>query len=128
MSVLDSPWHRLLDRSLLVLEITGRVSGRPFRLPVQYAPNGSAFVVFPARPETKQWWRNIAQHPDLGCLHRGTWMSCRAQVIFPGEDDYSAVRATYTGRWRKVDVPANAPLVCITPRDEHRLRAKVLKS
>jgi hypothetical protein len=58
-ALLRSPLHRLLDRSLLLLTYTGRVSGRRHTLPVMYAEAQRGLVAFAAEPERKRWWRNL---------------------------------------------------------------------
>jgi hypothetical protein len=57
--LLRSPLHRLLDRWLLLLTVSGRRTGRAYTLPVQYARRGDALYVLPGRAAQKTWWRNL---------------------------------------------------------------------
>ena len=52
-TLLRSPAHRLLSGSLLLLDDTGRRSGRRYVLPVAYA--GDDLVVVVGQPATKSW-------------------------------------------------------------------------
>ena len=45
-AVLASPWHRRHSHNTLVLEVTGRRSGRRYRLPVSYVEDAGALLVF----------------------------------------------------------------------------------
>ncbi|WP_214401451.1 nitroreductase/quinone reductase family protein [Pseudonocardia lacus] len=48
-----------LGRSLLLLTVTGRRTGRRYRLPVQYARDGDALWVLVGDHPAKTWWRNL---------------------------------------------------------------------
>ena len=59
--LLRSPLHRLLSRSLMVIEYEGRRSGRRFRLPVGYVRHEGSILVLVSRADTKTWWRNFRE-------------------------------------------------------------------
>ncbi|MGZ8179410.1 hypothetical protein ACXVUM_15890 [Williamsia sp. SKLECPSW1] len=50
----------LLGRSMVVLEYTGRKSGRTIRLPVNYTQKGETVTVTVAAPGQKSWWKNFS--------------------------------------------------------------------
>jgi hypothetical protein len=56
-AVLRSPFHRLLDRKMALLTISGRRSGRRFSFPVDYSRDGRVIHVI-SRTD-RQWWRNL---------------------------------------------------------------------
>lgn len=49
----------LLGRSMVVLEYTGRKSGRSIRLPVNYRQSGDTVTVLVMAPAQKSWWKNF---------------------------------------------------------------------
>lgn len=61
--LLRSPFHRLLSRSVAVLTVTGRRSGRPLSLPVNYLREGDRVTVVAGRAPEKTWWRNLGAEP-----------------------------------------------------------------
>lgn len=69
--VLSSPVSGLLDGSLLLLTLRGRRTGREITLPVQYAVGPDAIWVWPGRPETKTWWRNLVDEAPVRIRLRG---------------------------------------------------------
>ncbi|SEE94343.1 nitroreductase/quinone reductase family protein [Ruania alba] len=77
--------HRVLSGRYLILEFTGRRSGRRFRTPVAYVRDGSAVLMSTDSP----WWRNVASNPGVGLRLRGREVSGTASVI----DDGHAARA-----------------------------------
>ncbi len=108
---LGSPLHRLLDGSLLALRVRGRVTGRSFELPVQYAVDADGLVVVPGRSETKTWWRNLIRPGPVEVLLDGSWSPGDGRVLRPGDAGYRAARRTYALRWPRVPLPESAPLV-----------------
>jgi hypothetical protein len=60
-----------LSRRLLLLNITGRQSGRTFALPVGYARRDSEIIVTVGAPERKHWWRNVDGPTPVVVLLRG---------------------------------------------------------
>ncbi len=61
VALLRSPVGGLAARGLLVLEYTGRASGRRFATPVGYQRDGDAFVVLLSKPRDKHWWKNFRE-------------------------------------------------------------------
>ena len=55
--LLRSPLHWLLSRSLLLLTVVGRRSGRTFVIPVRYMQQGATVRFVTER--SNQWWRNM---------------------------------------------------------------------
>lgn len=55
-SLLRSPLHGLLDRSTMLITVTGRTTGAAYTLPVNYVRDGDALVVLSRADRT--WWRN----------------------------------------------------------------------
>jgi deazaflavin-dependent oxidoreductase (nitroreductase family) len=83
--VLASPWHRLHSGDTLVLEVTGRESGRRYRLPVSYVEDEGALLVFVDEAESKRWWRNLRGGAPVRVRLQGRWRRGQAEVA--GEAD-----------------------------------------
>ncbi len=52
----------------LILEVTGRKSGAPQRVPLIYGKDGNGFVIIASKggaPEHPAWFLNIEAHPEL---------------------------------------------------------------
>jgi len=58
-ALLRSPAHRILSGRVLLLTYTGRRTGEPHTIPVQYVRDGAALVVTVGWPERKVWWRSL---------------------------------------------------------------------
>jgi deazaflavin-dependent oxidoreductase (nitroreductase family) len=71
-----SPAHRLLDRTTLVLHVTGRRTGRRYDLPVSFVKVGEEFFVV-----TQHRWRvNLRGGADLEITHAGRRRAAHAEV------------------------------------------------
>ena len=85
--VLESPLHAALDKTLLVLHITGRRTGRHYDIPVGYIDlDGRLFVV------TQHAWRaNLRGRADVEVTHRGRRLLMHAEL----DDDPRCVAAAF---------------------------------
>lgn len=55
--ILRSPLHGVMSRSTMLLNYTGRKSGRTYTTPVNYVRDGDGLLCVGAREHT--WWRNL---------------------------------------------------------------------
>ena len=115
LALLGSRLRGLLGGSLIALEVTGRHTGRRYRFPVAASPSGAGLVVLPGRPDRKQWWRNLGSEPTVRLLRDGRWQPARATVLAPADPAWAGARAAYAAAHPHVDVPADTPLVLVTP-------------
>lgn len=107
-----SPLGRPLDRTLVLLRLTGRVTGRTIELPVQYAPAPDAIVVFPGHPERKKWWRNLRSPAPVQVFVRGRWSLGRGIALNPGDPGFREAEAAYHARFpRARDLPGGFPVL-----------------
>jgi hypothetical protein len=123
LGLLSSPAHRALDRALIGLRVTGRVTGRSSELPVQYAEDDAGLVVLPGHHERKRWWRNLRGGADLVLLVGGSWRPGRGEVLTTENPEYAAAAATYRRRWPRASLPDGQPLVRISGRGEGGIAA-----
>lgn len=84
--ILRSPLHGLLSRSLLLMTVTGRRSGRLLTFPVQYVGRGDDLLV--VSKASRRWWRNLEGGAPVTVLLRGTTREGFAEVK-PGRNGAS---------------------------------------
>ncbi|WP_395692907.1 hypothetical protein [Nocardioides sp.] len=116
LALLESPRGETMGRSLVGLAVTGTVSGRTYRLPVQYARTGAGLVVLPGDPDHKTWWHNV--RPTLTpveVLRDGTWVPASARLLRPGDPGYAVALTAYLDRWPRTEITADQPLVLVRP-------------
>lgn len=71
-------------RPILLLTTTGRRSGRPRQVPMQYMPRGDSLVVVGSnggRPTDPAWVGNLLAHPQVEVQIRRRVQSCVARVV-----------------------------------------------
>lgn len=113
LRLLASPLRAVLGSGVIALEVTGARSGHRFRFPVMVAGSASALVVLPGHHERKNWWRNLGQRPQVRVLIDGQWRSGEARVCAPRDPAWDAALATYRGRWPRLSISEESPLVLI---------------
>lgn len=79
-----NPLTRRLPTQVL-LETTGRVSGRPRRTPIGGRVAGGAFWLVSDHGEASDYIRNIKTHNRVRVRIRGRWRAGTA-VLLPGDD------------------------------------------
>ena len=79
--VLRSPLHPMLDRMLLMLQVTGRRTGRRYWIPVGYQRDGDTITVLVSKAPRKQWWRNYRDPGPADVLLHGRTLHGRAHVL-----------------------------------------------
>ena len=122
--ILVSPLHALLSRNMLLLEFTGRRSGRQIALPVSYhEPTPGTLHCFTVRNGV--WWKNLRDGAPVRVRLRGAWLSADAQSItapqsviashlgeflraVPRDASHSGVRLNADGTPEVADVSAAA--------------------
>jgi hypothetical protein len=76
--LLQSPLHRLLSGQLMLLEYTGRVSGRSYAIPIGYfAWDGGSVLSF----SSSRWWKNLRDGRPVSLLVRGVRHTAVPSVI-----------------------------------------------
>jgi len=89
--LLRSPMHGLLSRALMLLQVTGRRTGRRYWIPVGYQRAGDTITVLVSRAPRKLWWRNFRDPAPVVMLLRGQLLHGRAVMVKP---DSPAFRTT----------------------------------
>jgi deazaflavin-dependent oxidoreductase (nitroreductase family) len=92
--ILGSPLHRLLSRRLVLLEYTGRRTGRLYRIPVLAAePDGGGVVVLAVHPARKQWWRTFGTAGAATLVVRGEPRAVEGRLLTDPVERRAALRA-----------------------------------
>jgi deazaflavin-dependent oxidoreductase (nitroreductase family) len=112
---LRSPAHRLLSGSVLLLEYSGRRTGRRYGLPVMYASSGDGFVVMAGQPADKTWWRNFGRDPQpVAVTVDGKRTLCRARLLDASSDEHRQAVEAYQRRFPKMVLDPTAPVLLLT--------------
>ena len=83
-------WKRWLGSPILVLEVTGRTTGKTRATPLIHARRGDDFVVAAANSgsdRTPQWYRNLGADPRAVVVHGGRRIEVKARDADEGEYD-----------------------------------------
>lgn len=75
--VLRSPLHPVLSGRILVINVTGRKTGKVYRIPVGYVEHDGAILIGTAG----KWRLNLPAHPEVAVLLRGKQRQAIAQVV-----------------------------------------------
>jgi hypothetical protein len=76
--LLRSPLHRLLSSQMMLLDYTGRVSGRTYTIPIGYfAWDGGGVVAVSGT----RWWKNLRDGRPVSLLVRGVRHAAIPTVI-----------------------------------------------
>jgi hypothetical protein len=85
-TVLDSPAHRVLSGTLLVMAYRGLRSGRAFRIPLRYAEaDGRRFIALAVQPDRKLWWRSFVEPTTATLVVRGAPRTVRGRLLAGAE-------------------------------------------
>lgn len=124
-TILRSPVAFVLDRSVLLITVTGRRSGREYTLPVQYAETGDVLWIMPGDAARKTWWRNVLEPSPVVIRLRRERSEGTAEAISGGsepalvEEGLQAFLGRFPGTGKRLGVIGDDGSV-----DEERLRAK----
>lgn len=75
--ILRSPLHPMMSGRILVINVTGRKTGKLYRLPVGYVEHDGAILIGTAG----KWRRNLPAHPQVTVLLHGKQRQATAEVI-----------------------------------------------
>ena len=103
--LLQSPLHGFVSKSIMLVTVTGRKSGKTISTPTNYLRNGDSLWVISWRD--RRWWRNLRGGANVRVLLAGKSVEGRGQVI----EEEKAVAQNLFDYYRKV--PQNAKYVQI---------------
>jgi deazaflavin-dependent oxidoreductase (nitroreductase family) len=108
---------RLMGGSLTVITHSGRTSGRRHATPVEYVRDGSRVTILVARPERKQWWRNVRDSGAATLWLDGRERDGSAIVLAPPEST-AALAAYVAARPRAAAAASGALAVVVDLSDD----------
>ncbi len=89
--MLETPGlQRVVGRSTALITFTGRKSGRTIKTPVTYVRDANRVVISAHR--SRQWWRNLADHPSVELRLAGQRAIGTARIL-TGRDAFDAYSA-----------------------------------
>lgn len=88
-AILRSPLHSWISGSVMLVNYTGRKSGKSYTLPVNYLRDEDALITISFRKRT--WWRNLLDGSSLKLLLQGRTVSGQPQVLRTDEEVVSAL-------------------------------------
>jgi deazaflavin-dependent oxidoreductase (nitroreductase family) len=113
--IVRSPFRRFVDRSILLLTVTGTRSGRRYSFPVQYIEEGDDLWVMTGHASEKRWWKNLRSPAPVEIVLRGRTVPAIA-IAVTREADPETVDAgvrRYVERFpkmaEKVGLPTDDP-------------------
>jgi hypothetical protein len=109
--LLRSRLRRIVDGSVVALRVRGVVTGSLCELPVVYAVDSTGYVVYPGRPDTKRWWRNLRHPAPVMLLRGGCWQTALGVLLRPTAPGYEGALRAYQQRWPRVTIRPGDPLV-----------------
>jgi len=78
-AVLRSPLHSLISKNFMLLTYTGRKSGKPYSLPVNYYRMGDSLLVTSLRSRT--WWRSMRNGAPVELILQGKRISTSGEAL-----------------------------------------------
>ena len=85
--LLRSRLHGVVSKKIMLLEMTGRKSGRKYTFPISYVRDGEVLLCLADRA-TRTWWKNLRGGADVTLWLRGQQVTGVAQAI---DDDLEAI-------------------------------------
>ncbi len=102
--VLRTRFHWILSRNVVLLEITGRKSGRTYFVPVNYRQSGDTVSVMTYRG--RKWWLNLRGVNELPIYLKGERVLAIPEVI---TEDHDAIAAALIDRgWIRKSIARSA--------------------
>jgi len=99
--------------STLLMQVTGRSTGRIYDVPLWFIERGHVLVGFARRSDL--WWRNLETNPRVTLWVRGHRRTATAQVVRDEPGQMTPVLREYLGRM----VPRTFPMFFGIRLDEH---------
>jgi deazaflavin-dependent oxidoreductase (nitroreductase family) len=93
--LLKSPLHGMISKSVMLVTVTGRKSGKSISTPTNYLRDGNSLWVISWRE--RMWWRNLRGGAKVRVLLTGRSVEGHGQVI----EEEKEVAQSLAGYYRK---------------------------
>ena len=77
--LLHSPFHSLMDKSTILITITGRKSGKKYTIPISYVRDGDTLMMISQREHS--WWKNLRGGAQVMLYLQGRTLKARGEVF-----------------------------------------------
>ena len=123
--LLQSPFHKMISGSVLLITVTGRKSGRAISTPVNYYRERNTLWVLSNRNRT--WWRNVCKDALVTLSYQGHVVKGRAEAILD-EQSVAQQIGEYVRHLPMSAGPLGVKLIngCVNAQDAVRLAKEKL--
>ena len=83
IALLRSPLHSLMDKSTILVTITGRKSGKKYTFPISYMRDGDTLMMISQREHS--WWKNLRGGAQVTLYLQGRTLKARGEVFTDAE-------------------------------------------
>lgn len=104
-SILRSPFHGLVSKSVLLISFKGCKSGKVYTTPVSYSLHGDQVYIF----THASWWKNLCANDTIRLRIRGKDVAAIAETI---TDDKETIVTSLAAHLQKV--PSDAKYYGVT--------------
>jgi deazaflavin-dependent oxidoreductase (nitroreductase family) len=94
-AILRSPFHAIMSRSVAIITVTGKKSGKVYTFPVNYQRDGDEIWVVSMRDRT--WWRNLRGGAKVIVRLAGREMKAHGEVFEESQDVAQLLRKFILG-------------------------------
>jgi deazaflavin-dependent oxidoreductase (nitroreductase family) len=77
--LLRSPLHSLMDKSTILVTITGRKSGKKYTFPISFMRDGDTLLMISQREHT--WWKNLRGCAQVTLYMQGYTSKARGEAF-----------------------------------------------
>src|SRR6516225_3328280 len=81
--LLHSPLHSFMDKSTILITLTGRKSGKKYTFPVSYVRDGDTLMMISQREHS--WWKNLRGGAPVTLYIQGHTLKARGEVFTDAE-------------------------------------------
>jgi deazaflavin-dependent oxidoreductase (nitroreductase family) len=79
IALLRSPLHGLMDKSTMLITVTGCKSGKSYTFPVSYVRDGETLLVISQQDRT--WWKNLRGGAEVTVFLQGHTLQARGETF-----------------------------------------------
>lgn len=91
ISILKSPFHRILSGNTAVITYSGHKSGKTYHVPFNYVRAENTYLSTSIPQRT--WWRNLRKGAQVQLLVHGKTIPAYAQVLSTDDQKVTALRS-----------------------------------
>jgi len=121
--LLKSPLHGMVSDSMMIINFTGRVSGKQFSTPVRFLRVGDKIRCTTSK-ETK-WWTNLASNQATTIHVAGKTLSCNVELTMDNDEALREILTNFLAVFPQDAVYQNIKLEADNSLNQEDLAASV---